>query len=66
MSKGLELWESGMSRSFIFFDCMETLIDMYDLPGEREYALWAYDGSGVEIYWNNAEKFISEFLSMRH
>ena len=40
---------------------METLIDMYELPGESEYALWAYQGSGVEHFWDNPGQFIEQF-----
>jgi putative hydrolase of the HAD superfamily len=44
---------------------METVIDMTEIPGEKEYALWAYDGSGVEHYWDDQEEFISQFQSSR-
>lgn len=50
---------------FILFDCMETLIDFTELPGEREYALWSYYGSGVEDRWQGFEDFFSLFLEMR-
>lgn len=50
---------------FILFDCMETLIDFTELPGEREYALWSYYGSGVENRWQGFEDFFSIFLEMR-
>ena len=49
----------------IIFDCMETLIDMLEIPGEREYALWAYQGSGVEHYWIDFQEFYEDFLKMR-
>lgn len=54
-----------MDNKVIIFDCMETLIDMYELPGEKEYALWAYAGSGVEHYWEGFEEFYSSFQTMR-
>jgi len=50
---------------FILFDCMETLIDMEDLPGEKEYALWALEGSGVETYWKDSEEFVQDFIFIR-
>lgn len=53
------------AKSVIFFDCMETLIDMYELPGEREYALWAFEGSGVEGYWKEFSEFLQDFLAVR-
>lgn len=54
-----------MGYKVIIFDCMETLIDMHELPGEREYALWAYEGSGVEYYWEGFEEFYGSFQIMR-
>lgn len=50
---------------FILFDCMETLIDMVELPGEKEYALWALEGSGAEAYWQDSEEFVQDFVFMR-
>lgn len=38
---------------------------MYELPGEREYAYWAYEGSGVEHYWEGFEEFYGSFQIMR-
>lgn len=52
-------------KQVIIFDCMETLVDMYEVPGEREYAFWAYDGSGVEYYWGGFEEFYGDFQVMR-
>jgi len=54
-----------LEAEFIFLDCMETLIDMSELPGEREYALWAYRGSGAEAFWNSEEQFIEQFSAAR-
>jgi putative hydrolase of the HAD superfamily len=54
-----------VAKRVIFFDCMETLIDMYELPGEREYALWAYVGSGVEEYWEDQAEFIADYRIIR-
>lgn len=52
-------------NKFILFDCMETLVDMVELPGEKEYALWALEGSGVETYWKDPEEFVRDFIVMR-
>lgn len=49
----------------VLFDCMETLIDFTELPGEREYALWSYYGSGLEDRWQGFEDFLKSFLDMR-
>lgn len=53
------------NNKIIIFDCMETLVDMYEIPGEREYAFWAYEGSGVEHYWEGFEEFYGSFQIMR-
>lgn len=50
---------------YIFFDCMETLIDITELPSLRDYALWAYSGSGVESYWDDFEEFLGHFMFSR-
>jgi putative hydrolase of the HAD superfamily len=42
---------------YILFDCMETLIDLTRLPTMRDYAFWAYNGSGVEHLWGSFENF---------
>ncbi|KRE92126.1 hypothetical protein ASG89_33740 [Paenibacillus sp. Soil766] len=42
---------------YIFFDCMETIVDLYELPKGNDYALWAFKGSGVEHYWNDFIEF---------
>jgi len=54
-----------LDRKVILFDCMETLVDMTEIPGEKEYALWAWEGSGVESYWKESEEFIEQFAAMR-
>ncbi len=46
---------------FILFDCMETLIDMTQLPDRRDYAFWAYEGCGVEYLWRDFEEFFDEY-----
>jgi len=47
---------------YIFFDCMETLIDLHKLPAMRDYAAWAYEGSGLEGYWNDLDEFFRYYL----
>ncbi len=46
-----------MDIEYIFFDCMETLIDLHKLPTPKDYALWAYSGSGVEGLWEDFDEF---------
>ena len=46
---------------WILFDCMETLVDMEELPTVEDYASWAFHGSGVEDYWNEFTDFCSAF-----
>ncbi|MGE5613169.1 MAG: HAD family hydrolase [Bacillota bacterium] len=47
---------------FVFFDCMETLVDLYKLPTIRDYAAWAYDGSGVENLWEDFDEFFRYYI----
>lgn len=49
----------------ILFDCMETLIDVTELPTLRDYARWAYDGSGVEQYWENFDEFFQNYIQAK-
>ncbi|MCR4435048.1 MAG: HAD family hydrolase [Clostridiales bacterium] len=46
---------------YVFFDCMETLVDLTELPAMRDYALWAYQGSGVEGLWRGFEEFLEGY-----
>jgi putative hydrolase of the HAD superfamily len=48
-----------MGVEYIFFDCMETLIDLHKLPVAEDYAMWAYRGSGVESLWQDFDSFFS-------
>lgn len=50
---------------WILFDCMETIIDVIELPTTRDYASWAYEGSGVESYWHSFADFFEEFKLAR-
>lgn len=46
---------------YIFFDCMETIVDLHILPKPSDYALWAFSGSGVEHYWNDFHEFLEKY-----
>lgn len=47
---------------YIFFDCMETLVDLHKLPAMRDYAAWAYEGSGLEGLWGGLDEFFRYYL----
>jgi putative hydrolase of the HAD superfamily len=49
----------------VLFDCMETLIDLKELPTIREYALWAFEGSGQEHYWAGFDEFFESYKEAR-
>ena len=49
----------------ILFDCMETLVDLTELPSLRDYALWAFDGSGTEKDWGNFDTFYECYNTAR-
>ena len=36
---------------------METLVDLHVLPTSREYAAWAFEGSGAEELWDDFDTF---------
>ncbi|ATW26894.1 HAD family hydrolase [Candidatus Formimonas warabiya] len=46
---------------WIFFDCMETLVDLTQLPAQKDYALWAFQGSGREDFWEGFEEFFCHY-----
>ncbi|RXZ78839.1 HAD family hydrolase [Paenibacillaceae bacterium] len=46
---------------YLFFDCMETIVDLYELPSENDYAYWAYHQSGVERYWQHFDDFLARY-----
>ncbi|HKL11208.1 MAG TPA: HAD family hydrolase [Clostridia bacterium] len=48
-------------EKWILFDCMETLIDMTDLPKAQDYALWAYEGSEAENLWAGFNEFYTDY-----
>jgi len=50
---------------WILFDCMETLVDLTDLPDFKEYALWTFLGSGAEHYWSGFKEFLEGYKNVR-
>lgn len=45
----------------IMFDCMETIVDMTQLPEKSDYALWAFQGSRCEGHFKNFEEFYAYY-----
>jgi len=54
-----------MQPKYIFFDCMETIVDLYELPSRSDYAAWAYYNSGVEDLWSDFDEFLSHYIKAR-
>lgn len=54
-----------MNSKWLFFDCMETLVDLTELPQLKDYALWAFDGSGVENLWSGFDSFFEHYIAAR-
>jgi putative hydrolase of the HAD superfamily len=54
-----------MNIKYIFFDCMETLIDMEELPNSKDYAIWSFEGSGWESYWGTFEEYFRDYENAR-
>lgn len=50
---------------YIFFDCMETLIDLHVQPTLKDYAAWAFEGSGVEELWEDFDTFFRYYMLSR-
>lgn len=50
---------------YILFDCMETVIDLTELPTMRDYAFWAYYGSGMESLWDSFDDFLNDYIRAR-
>jgi putative hydrolase of the HAD superfamily len=46
---------------FILFDCMETLVDVREIPDARTRAIWTLRGSGVEHLWTGDEEFYGHY-----
>lgn len=55
-----------MPHKWLFFDCMETLVDFDPIPGPADYAAWAFNGSGVEEFWSGLNQFHSFYLEASH
>lgn len=51
---------------FILFDCMETIVDLSNLPNLRDYAAWGFEGSGVEELWKDFDEFFQYYLLARN
>lgn len=49
----------------LLFDCMETLIDMTEIPDLKEDALWAFEGSENEKYWNDFDEFFKDYKNAK-
>ncbi|MBV4417652.1 HAD family hydrolase [Clostridium tyrobutyricum] len=49
----------------ILFDCMETLIDMFELPDKKDYALWAFENSGCKKYFKDFNLFYKAYIDAR-
>ncbi len=47
---------------WVFFDCMETIIEVKKVPDQRLYALWAFWGSKIENFWNGFSEFFDEYM----
>lgn len=46
---------------YIFFDCMETLIDVREIPDARTRSAWTLEGSGVEQLWAGSDVFYGHY-----
>lgn len=46
---------------YMFFDCMETIVDLHELPSKSDYAFWAFSGSGAEHYWTSFDAFYKKY-----
>lgn len=44
---------------WILFDCMETIIDLKEIPPSQ--APWFFRGSGYEHYWESEDDFCNEY-----
>lgn len=50
----------------ILFDCMETVVDVIEMPDTRLYAYWAYDGCGYESLWESFDVFTKSYSNIRN
>lgn len=46
---------------WILFDCMETLIDMVQIPTPADYAAWAFEKSEAESLWTDFDAFYRDY-----
>lgn len=54
-----------MNSKWLFFDCMETLVDLTQLPQLKDYAMWAFGGSSVENLWSGFDSFFEHYIAAR-
>lgn len=47
---------------YIFFDGMETIIDLRKLPNIRDYAAWSYFGSEIEDQWDDFDDYFRYYM----
>jgi putative hydrolase of the HAD superfamily len=45
----------------ILFDCIETVIDIFEKADSRVLAWWAYNGCGYECLWDNFDSFAEAY-----
>jgi len=55
--------EEKSMKKWILFDCMETLIDMTELPLPADYARWAYEGSEAQRLWTGFDEFYTDYMA---
>jgi putative hydrolase of the HAD superfamily len=49
----------------LLFDCIDTLVEMTIHPSLEDYARWAFEGSGCEDLWPDAQIFFEDYLEAR-
>ncbi len=54
-----------MPIRFVYFDCMETLIQM-DIPSMDIYPLWAYEVAEQSGHWESLADFHAAWVQHRH
>jgi len=45
----------------ILFDCMETVVDVKEIPDIRMYCAFAYFGCGYEKLWKDFDSFVEDY-----
>jgi FMN phosphatase YigB (HAD superfamily) len=62
----LLLESSGtIMKNYYMFDCMETIIDINGWESAETDALWSYEKSGVEKYWNGFDDFLNCYMNSK-